>query len=216
MPVMRVAKPVLYSFLVLLALTGCRSKKELDLYHPGEIQAWREVSTSRQAEVEERPRVELVTSHGTIILELFEEEAPASVANFLEYVNDGFYDGTIIHRVEPGLVIQGGGYTADLEKKETRAPIPNEAENGIRNVRGTLGVARTMEMDSGNSQFYINLTDNPGFNGDGIRDGYAVFGRVYNGMDVVDAIALVETAPQGSLPRVPVEPVVIQSARQIQ
>jgi peptidyl-prolyl cis-trans isomerase A (cyclophilin A) len=160
--------------------------------------------------------VELVTTVGTIVIELYREQAPVSVANFLQYVNDGFYDGTIFHRVEPGMVVQGGGFTADMTRKQTRDPIENEASNGLRNLRGTVGAARTMEMDSATAQFYINLVDNAGFNGDGETSGYAVFGRVYDGMDVVDSMVLAETGRSGGMSNVPKEPIVIQSARQIQ
>jgi peptidyl-prolyl cis-trans isomerase A (cyclophilin A) len=114
------------------------------------------------------------------------------------------------------MVVQGGGFTASMERKETRDPIPNEAGNGLRNLRGTLGMARTMEMASGTSQFYINLVDNRGFNGDGVTSGYAVFGRVYEGMDVVDSMVLMETTGVAGMNNVPVEPVIIQSAKQIQ
>lgn len=217
MPTMRHSLTLLTAFILLLGFTGCRSKKELVLYHPGDTQVWHTVQADDLRRLaEERPRVEIETTKGSFVIELFKDEAPLSVANFLEYVNGGFYEGTVFHRIEPGLVIQGGGFTADLEKKETSDPIPNEAGNGIRNIRGTVGVARTADMNSGTSQFYINLLDNPGFNGDGVNDGYAVFGRVYSGMDVVDSIAMVETTDQGMLSNVPVEPVEVLSAKQVQ
>lgn len=198
----------------LLFAAGCGSKKELVLFEPDSIPVWRSVDEEQVAErAANAPMVELNTNYGRIVLELFEEEAPLTVDNFLEYVRSGFYNGTVFHRVESGLVIQGGGYTEALERKETRDPIPNEAGNGLRNVRGTVGLARTQEMDSGTSQFYINLVDNRGFDGDGVTGGYAVFGRVYEGMDVVDRIGLVETERQGGLRTVPVEPVVVETAR---
>jgi peptidyl-prolyl cis-trans isomerase A (cyclophilin A) len=213
---MRKIFPILSAVLLVAVLAGCRSKNELELYRPGETAVWRTVETrTLREQTEARPRVELETNKGRIVIELFKEEAPITVANFLRYVNDGFFDGTIFHRVEPGMVIQGGGFTAGMERKETRAPIINEAGNRLRNTRGTVGAARTMEMDSANSQFYINLVDNPGFNGDGVTGGYAVFGRVYEGMDVVDAIALVETGNAPPLTNVPVEPAVVLSARQV-
>lgn len=216
MPTMRQSLTILSVFLLIAGFTGCRSKSELELYRPGDIKVWRTVETEALREqAEARPRVELETSMGRIVIELFEEEAPVTVANFLEYVNEGFYAGTIFHRVEPGMVIQGGGFTEDMERKPTRDPIVNEAGNGIRNSRGTVGAARTMEMDTATSQFYVNLVDNPGFDGDGVRSGYAVFGRIYEGMDVVDAIAEVQTGSAGGMNNVPDEPVVILSARQV-
>lgn len=209
--------PIFLTLCILVAgLTGCRNKSQLELYEPGEIQTWRTVENEAMREsAQERPRVEIKTNRGTFVLELFEQESPVTVANFLRYVNDAFYDGTIFHRVEPGLVIQGGGFTMSMTRKPTMDPIENEAGNGLRNLRGTVGAARTRDMDSANSQFYINLVDNPGFNGDGVTGGYAVFGRVYEGMDVVDAIALVETSTQDGLRNVPDDPVIVLSARRI-
>jgi peptidyl-prolyl cis-trans isomerase A (cyclophilin A) len=209
--------PSLTCALLLIVLTaGCRSKHELELYRPGDTEVWRTSSTSALREqAEARPRVELTTNRGRIVIELFDQAAPASVANFLQYVEDGFYEGTIFHRVEPGMVIQGGGFTQDMQRKPTRDPIVNEAGNGLRNSRGTVGAARTREMDTATSQFYINLVDNPGFNGDGVTGGYAVFGRVYAGMEVVDAIAIEETGNAGGLSNVPVDPVIVESVRRI-
>ena len=217
MPIMRKTLLVISTLLLALVVTGCRGRAHPQLHRPGETRVWPTVDTAElEAYAEARPRVEIQTSMGPIIIELYDEQSPVSVANFLAYVNDGFYDGTIFHRVEPGMVVQGGGFTPDLSPKPTRDPIPNEAGNGLRNLRGTVGVARTMEMDSGNSQFFINLVDNRGFNGDGETGGYAVFGRVYDGMDVVDSMVLVETGTVGGLSAVPLEPIVIVSARQIQ
>lgn len=202
--------------MIALSLAGCRGKPELVLLKPGETPVWRTVDVGELTEASEaRPRVVLETNMGPIVIELFEAAAPQSVANFLQYVEDGFYEGTIFHRVEPGLVIQGGGFTADMDRKPTRDPIPNEAGNGLRNARGTVGAARTMDMNSATSQFYINLQDNSGFNGDGVSGGYAVFGRVYEGMDIVDAIAFVETGPSGQMQNVPVQPVVVESVRRL-
>jgi peptidyl-prolyl cis-trans isomerase A (cyclophilin A) len=207
---------VIAAIVALSVFTGCRGKPKPVLHEPGATRVWPTVDTAElQQRAESRPRVELVTTVGTIVLELYEEEAPVSVANFLQYVKDGFYEGTVFHRIEPGMVVQAGGFTASMDRKETRDPIPNEASNGLRNLRGTLGMARTMEMASGTSQFYINLVDNRGFNGDGVTSGYAVFGRVYEGMDVVDSMVLVETTRAGGMNNVPVEPIIIQSARQI-
>jgi cyclophilin family peptidyl-prolyl cis-trans isomerase len=147
---------------------------------------------SKQASKEsakEKPVVVFKTSLGEIHIELDAEKAPISVANFLRYVDEGFYDGTVFHRVEPGFVIQGGGMTADGKQKQTHEPIKNEAKNGLRNDRGWLSMARTSVVDSATSQFFVNLVDNEVLN-HGTRDyGYAVFGRVTQGMDVVDAIA---------------------------
>ena len=208
---------LLTGFLLILAISGCRSKNELDLIYPDDMQAWETVETETLRErAESRPRVRLETTAGPIVIELFEEQAPVSVENFLEYVADGFYEGTIFHRVEPGLVIQGGGFTETMERKETGDPIVNEAGNGLRNLRGTVGAARTREMNSATSQFYVNLVDNPGFNGDGETSGYAVFGRVYDGMEVVDTIALMSTGQSGGMNNVPEEPVVILSATRVQ
>ncbi len=153
------------------------------------------------------------TSMGTITLELDEGKAPATVANFAEYAKSGHYDGTVFHRVIDGFMIQGGGFTRDMNQKPTRAPIRNEAMNGLKNSRGTIAMARTMVVDSATSQFFINLVDNDfldftsptpqGF-------GYAVFGRVTDGMEVVDAIAKVKTGFRGPHQNVPEEPVVIR------
>jgi len=153
------------------------------------------------------------TSLGDITIELFHERAPITVTNFLRYVDEGFFDGTIFHRVIPGFVIQGGGHTPDMRPKETHAPIKNEADNGEKNLRGTLSMARTSEIDSASSQFFINLKDNTVLD-HGQRDfGYAGFGRVCQGMDIVDRIAGVKTSNRGPYRDVPIEPVVIVSAR---
>ena len=154
------------------------------------------------------------TSKGVITLALDDEKAPETVKNFAQYARDGHYDGTIFHRVINGFMIQGGGFTKDMEQKETREPIRNEAMNGLKNKRGTIAMARTMVVDSATSQFFINLVDNDfldfqnptpqGF-------GYAVFGQVTDGMDVVDAIAKVRTGSVGHYQDVPVEAVEIKS-----
>ena len=153
------------------------------------------------------------TSMGTISLELNDDLAPATVDNFVKYAADGFYDGTIFHRVIDGFMIQGGGFTRDMNQKETRGPIRIESMNGLKNLRGTIAMARTMVPDSATSQFFINLVDN------GFLDftaptqsgyGYAVFGRVTDGMEVVDRIAKVRTGFSGPHQNVPEEPVVIR------
>lgn len=163
----------------------------------------------------EVPRVLLTTSLGEVEVELNEDAAPISVKNFLSYVDSGFYDGVQFHRVIPGFMIQTGGLTADMQEKDTRAPIVNEADNGLHNVRGTLAMARTGNVNSATSQFFINLTDNA-FLDHGKRDfGYAVFGKVVRGMEVVDRIASVRTGNRGMHRNVPVEPVLIVSAKKL-
>ena len=157
--------------------------------------------------------IQFETSHGKFTVELFEKEAPATVENFLKYVDDGFFDGTIFHRIVPGFVIQGGGLTADFANKKTRAPIRNEARNGLKNTRGSLSMARTSDINSATSQFFVNLKDN-GFLDHGPRDfGYAVFGRVTEGMDVIDKIAAVRTGTRKGYQDAPLEDVVIVAAR---
>ncbi len=158
--------------------------------------------------------VVMVTNYGKITVELYPGESPVTVENFLRYVDDGFYDGTIIHRVIPGFVIQGGGFTSDMEQKPTRSSIANEAANGLKNRRGTLSMARTQDINSATSQFFVNLQDNTVLD-HGERDfGYAVFAEVSDGMDVVDQIAAVPTGNSGPHENVPVEPVIIESAYQ--
>jgi cyclophilin family peptidyl-prolyl cis-trans isomerase len=157
----------------------------------------------------------IATSMGDITVELFKDRAPVSVANFQQYAAGTFYDGTIFHRVVRGFVIQGGGLTVDMVEKATRAPILNEATNGLRNLRGTLAMARKRAARSATSQFFINVADNIELDHRGLRPddyGYAVFGRVLSGMDVVDRIASVRTG-RGDLDGVPVEPVIIKSVR---
>lgn len=159
-------------------------------------------------------RVKLETTMGDIVIELNEEAAPITVGNFLRYVSEGFYDGTIFHRVIPNFMIQGGGFTADMVRKPTHAPIPNEAANGLKNDRGTVAMARMDNPDSATSQFFINHKNNDALNYQGaVKPGYAVFGSVVNGMDVVDRIAAVKTTRKGPYSDVPVEPVIIKSAR---
>jgi len=162
-------------------------------------------------QVSER-HVKLETSMGTIELTLFSDKAPQTVDNFLLYVNAGFYDGLIFHRVIPNFMIQGGGFDEEMIPSPTRAPIRNEADNGLSNKRGTLAMARTGEVNSATAQFFINLSDNV-FLDHGERDfGYAVFGEVTSGMEVVDAIASVPTGRNGQHADVPKEPVIIHRA----
>jgi peptidyl-prolyl cis-trans isomerase A (cyclophilin A) len=147
------------------------------------------------------PQVLLQTSQGDITLELYPDKAPKSVANFLQYVRDGFYDGTLLHRSIPGYLLQGGLYTRDLQPKRTRSAIPSEADNGLSNLRGTIAVARGADPNSGTAQFFFNLVDNRRLdfvgNQSGLTWGYAVFGKVTKGMDVVDKIAALPTRALG-------------------
>jgi len=164
----------------------------------------------------QNPRVTITTNLGAIVLELDAAKAPKSVENFLAYVDSGFYDGTIFHRVIPGFMIQGGGHTPDMMRKSTREPVVNESKNGLSNQRGTIAMARTSDPNSATSQFFINSVDNSGGldsgkTGDGW--GYTVFGKVVEGMEVVDAISAVKTATKSGNQNVPVEPVVIQSVK---
>jgi cyclophilin family peptidyl-prolyl cis-trans isomerase len=163
----------------------------------------------------EKPVVTLTTSLGVIELELDAEKAPITVANFLEYVDAGHFDGTIFHRVIPDFMVQGGGFTTDFSQKKTRDPIKNEAQNGLENRRGTIAMARTNVIDSATAQFFVNLKDNDFLNhrGAGPAFGYAVFGKVTQGMDVVDKIAAVPTGSKGGHQDVPKTDVVIQSAK---
>lgn len=157
--------------------------------------------------------VTIQTSKGDIQLELYAKQAPETVKNFLQYVDDKHYDGTIFHRVINGFMIQGGGFTADMVQKPTRAPIKNEAGNGLKNERGTVAMARTSDPDSATSQFFVNVVDNAFLNRAEAQDGvgYCVFGKVTKGLDVVDAIRGVATGRRGYMGDVPVEPVVIRA-----
>ena len=158
------------------------------------------------------PVVTISTTLGDITLELFKDRAPVSVENFLQYAREGFYEGTVFHRVMPKFMIQGGGYTPSLVEKATRPPIQNEATNGLRNLRGTLAMARRAPLRSATAQFYINVADNRMLDHAGYTPadfGYAVFGRVLTGMEVVDRIAAVPTRSSDEMENVPVEPVLI-------
>ena len=163
----------------------------------------------------ENPVVLLETTSGDILVELYPDKAPETVANFLKYVDDGFYNNTIFHRVIPGFMIQGGGLTARMQQKDTSAPIKNEADNGLKNDRGTIAMASTMDPHSATAQFFINLVDNDFLNfqaPSGNGWGYCVFGRVTEGMDVVDKIAKVKTTTVGMYQDVPSDLVVITGA----
>lgn len=160
------------------------------------------------------PTVEMKTSEGNIKIELYADKAPESVKNFLDYANSGFYNGTIFHRVIDGFMIQGGGFVSSMEQKPTKSPIVNEAGNGLKNSRGTLAMARTSDINSATAQFFINLKDNDflDYKSQSPREyGYAVFGKVIDGMDVVDKIKAVKTGSNGVHRDVPVVPVEIIS-----
>ncbi len=158
----------------------------------------------------------LSTSLGEIKIDLYDKEAPETVSNFLGYVNDGFFDGTIFHRVIAGFMIQGGGFTPDMQQKSTKPPIKNEAANGLKNELGTLAMARTNVVDSATSQFFINVKDNDFLNHQGQANfGYCVFGKVVEGLDVVRQIEAVATGRSGMHDDVPVTPVMIQSAKEV-
>jgi peptidyl-prolyl cis-trans isomerase A (cyclophilin A)/peptidyl-prolyl cis-trans isomerase B (cyclophilin B) len=159
------------------------------------------------------PLVRFETSHGDFSVEVDEESAPISAQNFLRYVDEGYYDGTIFHRVIPGFMVQGGGFAADMEHKPGHAPIRNEANNGLRNLRGSLAMARTNDLHSATSQFFVNLVDNSFLDHRTGNFGYAVFGRVVGGIDVIDKIAKVKTGRRQGHDDVPSESVLIKSAR---
>ena len=165
---------------------------------------------------DENPRVEMETTKGKIVIELAAGKAPDTVKNFLNYVDAKFYDGTIFHRVIPNFMIQGGGFTTDMKRKSGSAPIKNEADNGLKNNRGTIAMARTGDPHSATAQFFINSVNNDFLNHKSKTSqewGYAVFGRVIDGMDVVDAISAVKTTTRGSYRDVPAETVEIRSVR---
>jgi len=203
---------VVFLFVGLICISGCDENN-------GNAQATKvdqDVSDSPQGAVS--VSVKLATNMGDIVLELDRESAPITVANFLQYVTDGFFDGLIFHRVIPGFMIQGGGFDNDLNKKTPRAPIINETGNKVRNLRGTIAMARTGAPNSATSQFFINHKDNPALDYDGPYGGYAVFGKVVEGMDVVDAIATVRQQPKRAksgqpLPNCPEKNVIITSAK---
>ncbi|RRD66691.1 peptidyl-prolyl cis-trans isomerase [Comamonadaceae bacterium OH2310_COT-174] len=162
-----------------------------------------------------QPRVKLSTSMGDIVVALEPQKAPKTVENFLQYVQDKHYDGTIFHRVIDGFMIQGGGFSADMVQKPTRAPIVLEADNGLKNERGTIAMARTMVPNSATSQFFINVNNNVPLNASAGNPGYAVFGKVVEGMDVVDKIKAVSTTSKGPHQNVPAETITILSATKV-
>jgi len=171
---------------------------------------------SKMSTAGKNPVVVMETSLGPIEMEVFADKAPLSAENFLKYIDDHFYDGTIFHRVINGFMIQGGGFTQEMSQKPTRAPVKNEATNGLKNDRGTLAMARTMVVDSATAQFFINVVDNAGLNNRGTDPqsyGYAVFGKVVSGMDIVDKIKAVPTTMKNGMQDVPATPVVIKSVK---
>ena len=203
-------------FVCTLFAFACSNKKDRDMNTANQdIQNRGVVNMDSHS----NPKVVITTNQGSFYVELFEKEAPLTVRNFLGYVDDNFYDGTIFHRVISNFMIQGGGFTPDMNQKTTVAPIKNEADNGLKNVRGTLAMARTNIVDSATAQFFVNVTDNQfldhvdhserGF-------GYAVFGKVTKGMDVVDIIRNVRTGNVGGHSDVPTSPVVIQTIRRVE
>lgn len=194
--------------LALLPATGVIAQAQ------DEPQATDESTTERTDDMS-RPRIEMKTSKGTLTIELYQEKAPKTVENFLSYVESDHYDGTIFHRVIPGFMVQGGGFKPDMSQKDTGDPIENEADNGMKNTRGTLAMARTGNPHSATAQFFINTVDNSFLDHTGKNPqgwGYAVFGEVVDGMDVVDEIVKVPTGNKGGHQNVPNEPVVIESA----
>lgn len=165
------------------------------------------------AATQKTERVQFVTNKGNFTVEVYPDAAPKTVANFLEYVRSGFYAGTTFHRVINGFMVQGGGFDRDMKEKPTRAPIPLESQNGLKNTVGTVAMARTSNPNSATAQFFVNVVDNPNLDypqPDG--NGYAVFGKVVEGMDTIDKIKTVPTTAYGSLRNVPAAPVVIESA----
>ena len=169
-----------------------------------------------QAAAPANPVIEMVTSMGTVKIELYSDKAPKTVENFLQYTKDKFYDGTVFHRVIPGFMVQGGGFTPDMEQKKTREPIATEAQNGLKNETGTLAMARTPNPHSATAQFFVNVASNDFLNFTGPTQqgfGYAVFGRVTDGMEVINKMVATPTGNRSGHQNVPLKPIVIQSMR---
>jgi cyclophilin family peptidyl-prolyl cis-trans isomerase len=215
-------KAIRYSLIIVIALFGlsvvCLGDDKPAVSAPASPDVNNPQTQQKPAEpnkiAQEPKMIKLETTKGDIVIEVNETAAPVTSANFLKYVQDGFYDGTIFHRVIPDFMIQGGGFNPDMTQKPTRAPIINEAKNGLKNDRGTLAMARTNDPNSATAQFFINHINNGFLNYSGPRNpGYAVFGKVIEGMDVVDEIAKVPTSSKGPYENVPVEPVIIKSAK---
>ena len=175
------------------------------------------IAAAADEEVPANPQVKFETTEGTILIELDGRRAPLTVRHVLELVDKGYYNGTVFHRVIPGFMVQGGGYTRDLKPREPGDTIPNESGNGLENLRGTIAMARLAEPHTANAQFFINVADNGSLNPRPDRWGYTVFGYVIEGMDVVDEIAAVPTGPAGEFDKdVPVAPVIIEKASRVQ
>ncbi len=200
---------------------GCKKESEAKKTPAPAKPATKKTSTERKPQMtaetkkqESNPKVAFETTKGTIIIELYADKAPVTVKNFLRYVEEGFYTGTIFHRVIPGFMIQGGGFTKDMQQKQPHEPIINEANNGVKNLRGVLSMARTNDPNSATSQFFISVKDNSNLDYAGARNpGYAAFAKVIEGMDVADKIVSVETTTIGDKQDVPVEPIVITEAK---
>lgn len=215
-----IATTVILIGLAVLAVPGCKPKSQTEKENTDtneQQQTQREVAKETQKEtIKEQPvkntQVRLTTNYGDIVIELDTENAPLTTDNFLKYVEQGFYDGTIFHRVIPGFMIQGGGFTADMQRKRTNPPVRNEASNGLNNLAGTIAMARTNNPDSATSQFFINLADNAFLDYKAENPGYAVFGKIIEGMATVEKIGDVETGATKGMKDVPVEPVIIESA----
>ncbi len=232
-----IATTIIIIGLAITAVPGCRSKAKTEKV-PADTNEQQQTQketiketeqagtdTNKQQEtqketIKERAvkntQVRLTTNHGEIVIELDTEKAPLTTANFLKYVEQGQYDGTIFHRVIPNFMIQGGGFTAEMQKKKTNPPIKNEASNGLKNLTGTLAMARTPAPDSATSQFFINLTDNAFLDYTAANPGYAVFGKVIEGMEIVDKIGAVKTGVTKGMKDVPIETVTIESAKLVE
>ena len=176
------------------------------------------VASPAQTDADANPQVRIITNAGDITVELYPDEAPLTVANFLSYVDSGFYAGTVFHRVIPNFMIQGGGFTRELAEKPASEPVKNESRNHLHNERGSIAMARTDDPDSAGAQFFINVRANLtlDFNYVTRKPGYTVFGRVIDGMDVVDGISLVNTQSVGQLDDVPLNPIVIESIQRVE
>jgi cyclophilin family peptidyl-prolyl cis-trans isomerase len=192
-------------------------RRETEVKHLGYFTLLAALAAAAAASAQDtkNPVVVLDTSLGKIKIELFPDKAPVTVKNFLRYVDEKHYDGTIFHRVIPTFMIQGGGFAPGMTEKKTHEPIKNEAGNGLSNVRGTIAMARLPDPDTATAQFFINVKDNTRLDKSGASAGYAVFGKVIDGMDVVDKIKDVRTADRGDHENVPVQDVVIKSARRL-
>ena len=210
-------KAVVYSALVIVIAMGLASSvcAQEKTEEKEAVKADEALAAETEKKPEENPMVIIETNYGNITLELFQKQAPLSVENFLSYVRDGFYDGTTFHRVVKGFVLQAGGINEEMKQKKQKAPIQNEATNGLSNKTGTLSMARTSAINSGTSHFFVNLVDNTRLDHTGMAPaqyGYAVFGKVAEGWDVVEKIANVKVTNKGQFQNVPAKPVTIKTA----